>query len=90
VNFVLSGAGTGTGTGTTNAAGQATYSFSAVFGTFTVTATFPTQGNYLTSTNTASVFCFILCGTDRTSPATEFNSLTLIGRSNQAAPFRLF
>ena len=90
VNFVLSGSGTGTGTGTTNAAGQATYSFAAVFGSFTVTATFPTQGNYLTSTNSGSVFCFIICGTDRTSAATEFNSLTLFGQTNQAAPFRLF
>jgi hypothetical protein len=90
VNFVLSGSGTGTGSGTTNAAGQANYSFAAVFGTFTVTATFPAQGNYLNSTNSGSVFCFIICGTDRTSPATEFNSLTLFQKTSQVAPFRLF
>lgn len=48
---------------TVGANGQATYSFGSIFGNFTVTATFPQQGNYAQS-NTASFsgFCFFFCG----------------------------
>jgi hypothetical protein len=89
VNF--SGTG-GTGTETTNAAGQATFQYTGViFGSVTITASFPAQNGYGASSNSVNVGCiFFFCGLDRTSSPTEFNSLTLIGRSNKAAPFRLY
>jgi hypothetical protein len=86
VNF----SGAGTGTGTTNAAGQATFQYAEVFGSFTITASFPTQSGYGASSGSTSVFCFIVCGADRTGGNTGFGSLTLLGRANQPAPFRLF
>jgi hypothetical protein len=80
-----------TGTGTTNGSGQATFTVPnpPVFGSYAVTATFPTQTNYLTSTGSASGACIIVCFA-RSQPVTGFNSLTLFGQANQPTPFRLF
>ena len=93
VNFVLSGSGSGTDSGVTNANGQVTYTFGAVFGSFTATATFPAQGNYGTSSSSATVFCFLFCGLDRTGSG--FNtrnpfSLASSRGNGRFVPFRLF
>ena len=86
VNF----SGAGTGTGTTNAAGQATFQYAEVFGSFTIVASFPTQAGYGASSGSTTVFCFIFCGAERTASATGFNSLTPFARANQPAALRLF
>jgi hypothetical protein len=86
VNF----SGAGTGTETTNAAGQATFQYAGVFGSYTITASFPAQSIYGASSNSTTVFCFIVCGADRTVGSTGFGSLSLFGQTNQPAPFRLF
>ncbi|MGB6305729.1 MAG: FG-GAP-like repeat-containing protein, partial [Acidobacteriaceae bacterium] len=86
VNF----SGAGTGTETTNAAGQATFQYAGVFGSYTITASFPAQSTYGASSNSTTVFCFIVCGADRTASATGFNSLTPFARANQPAALRLF
>jgi hypothetical protein len=97
VNFTASG-GNGSGTETTNAAGQASWNYSAVFGDFTVTASFPAQGIYAASSNNTGVICFIICGLDRTSPI-AFNSFTGAGfnsgfgsafANQRSTPFRLY
>ncbi len=76
VNFTLNGNQT---TETIGANGQANYSFGALFGSFTVVATFPQQSNYLTSTNQTTVFC-ILCAV-RSSP-NSLNSLSGLESTN--------
>lgn len=98
VNFSVNG-GTPV-TQTIGAGGTAAYSFSAIFGSFTVSATFPQQSNYLSSTNTTTVICFIFCGLDRTNPVTPLNSFSGLGanltfygpaiNSRRNAPFQLF
>jgi hypothetical protein len=91
VNF--SATGGQTGTETTNAAGQAAWTYTGIFGNYTITASFPAQGTYAASSNTTSTFCFFICGLDRTGAGGGFNSLTLFGQfgqTNQPAPFRLF
>lgn len=76
VDFSVSNGG-GQGTQTIGANGAASFSFGAIFGGFTVTATFPAQGNYLTSTNNTTVFCIIFCGfVARQAPILAINSLT--------------
>ena len=76
VNFSVNGGAAVTET--IGANGKATYNFSAFAGSFTVAATFPQQSNYLTSTNSTTVLCFIFCGLDRTGgnvPIVSFNAL---------------
>lgn len=71
--------GAGTGTETTNAAGQATFQYTGLFGDYTITATFPAQDGYGASSNSVTVFCFIICGSDRRAPAIPLNSFTGLG-----------
>ena len=75
---------------TTNAAGKATFTYGEFFGSFSITATFPAQTYYQTSSASGNVVCFIICGLDRTVTGSPFTSLTLFGQANQPAPFRLF
>ncbi|HTU51809.1 MAG TPA: FG-GAP-like repeat-containing protein [Acidobacteriaceae bacterium] len=88
VDFTVNGGGATPET--TNANGQATYSTGEIFGSFTVTATFPAQTYYQTSSASTTVLCFFICGGDRTGAGSPFNSLTLFGETNRSAPFRLF
>jgi hypothetical protein len=88
VNF--SATGGQTGTETTTAAGQATFSYSGTIGSYTITASFPAQSIYNASSNSTTVFCFIICGSERTSSTTGFNSLSPFEKSNQPTPMRLF
>ncbi|MGC2509457.1 MAG: FG-GAP-like repeat-containing protein, partial [Acidobacteriaceae bacterium] len=88
VNFTATGGQTGAET--TNAAGQATFSYAGTIGDYTITATFPAQAGYAASSNSTTVFCFIICGSERTGSPTGFNSLTPFGETNRATPFRLF
>jgi hypothetical protein len=89
IDFAVSGGATTPET--TNAAGQANITFNGGFITaVTIVATFPTQGNYLTSTATQAGGCFFFICFDRNEPGGGFNSLSLFGRTEQPTPFRLF
>ena len=94
VDFTLSGA-SGVVAATTNATGQATYTYSALFGTFTITANFPTQSNYLTSTSPGVTGgCFLFFCFDRRHQGGPFTSFSVFGFNapghNSAAPLRLY
>lgn len=80
-----------------------TYNYYTILGGFTVTATFPAQGNYGASTGSVSGFCFIFFCTDRRGPPVTFNSFTGSGSGinspaanrnrgtqNKPMPFTLF
>ncbi|MGB8477950.1 MAG: FG-GAP-like repeat-containing protein [Acidobacteriaceae bacterium] len=60
----------------------ATYSYYTIIGGFTVTATFPAQGNYGTSSASVNGFCFIFFCLDRRGPPVTFNSFTGAGFNN--------
>ena len=68
---------------TIGANGQASYNFGAFLGTFTVAATFPAQGNYLSSNASQTFFC-VLCLV-RSNPL----GLTM-GGGRRTVPLRLF
>ncbi len=81
INF----SGAATGTETTNAAGQATIDYSGVFGSYTITATFPAQNGYGTSSNSTTVFCFIICGLDRRSPTVTLSPFSGLGVNEKSS-----
>lgn len=71
----------------------ANYSYYTVAGGFTITATFPAQGNYSTSSASVNGFCFFFfCTAARRGPPVTFNSFTGAGRGtrNTPMPFTLF
>ncbi len=64
-----------------------TYNYYTILGGFTVTATFPAQGNYGASSGSVSGLCVIIFCTDRRGggPVT-FNSFTGSGMTNSIVP----
>ncbi len=86
VDFTVSGT-TGTTQATTNANGQAKFTYGTLIGTFTITATFPQQGNYLSSNASQQGGCILfICAI--TGPAPHpLTSLTGSGfEENFVAP----
>ena len=63
-----------------------TYNYYTFIGAFTVTATFPAQGNYGASNGSVSGVCFIFFCTDRRGPPVTFNSFTGSGLNNRVVP----
>ncbi|MHB1935102.1 MAG: FG-GAP-like repeat-containing protein [Acidobacteriaceae bacterium] len=94
VDFTVSGV-SGVVAATTNASGQATYTYSEFIGLFTITANFPTQSNYLTSTSPGVTGgCFLFFCLDRRHQGGPFTSFNIFGLNaasrNRTIPFRLY
>jgi hypothetical protein len=64
-----------------------TFNYYTIIGGFTVTATFPAQGNYGASSASVNGFCFIFFCTDRRGPGPiAFNSFTGADFNNGISP----